>query len=158
MLATKNDLPVATRKKVISLLSASLADVIDLKLQAKQAHWNVKGANFIALHELFDKVVAEADEAGDTIAERIMQLGGSAAGGARLVAKQSRLKDYPLLVADGLKHADALSSAIAAFNTHARRAIDAADEAGDAVSADMLTGIVAGFDKLLWFVEAHIQK
>jgi len=56
MFDTRNDLPANTRTKVIELLNARLADAIDLGAQTKHAHWNVKGPNFIALHELFDKV------------------------------------------------------------------------------------------------------
>src|SRR5262249_21348715 len=59
MFKTKNDLPEATRAKAVELLNARLADCIDLQTQTKQAHWNVKGPTFIALHELFDKINEE---------------------------------------------------------------------------------------------------
>ena len=64
MYQTKNDLPAQTRADVIEILNARLADSVDLMHQAKQAHWNVKGPNFIALHELFDDVVEEIAEHG----------------------------------------------------------------------------------------------
>src|SRR5579862_6301655 len=80
MFDTRNDLPAGTRTKIIELLNARLADAIDLGAQTKHAHWNVKGPNFIALHELFDKIYSEVSEDVDMIAERIMQLGGSAHG------------------------------------------------------------------------------
>ena len=56
MFKTKNDLSETIRANAIELLNARLADAIDLQTQTKQAHWNVKGPNFIALHELFDKI------------------------------------------------------------------------------------------------------
>jgi len=155
---TKNDIALKTRAQVIACLSPLLADAIALKLQIKQAHWNVKGENFIALHELFDKIASEAEEDADMIAERIVQLGGEAEGTARAVAKNSRLKEYPYTIADGQKHADALSSAIAAFNEMGREAIDKTDELGDAITADMLTQIVRGLDKQMWFVESHLKE
>lgn len=158
MYPTKNDIPSAKRGKVIESLSRLLPDAVDLKAQAKQAHWNVKGEEFIALHELFDKVSGEADAAIDLIAERIIQLGGEADGSVRTAAKKSRLQPYPYLIAGCQEHADALSSAVAAFNANGRAAIDETAAAGDAITADMLTGIVGGLDKLLWFVEAHIEK
>jgi len=154
---TKNDITAKIRKQVIEQLAPLLADAIALKLQTKQAHWNVKGENFISLHELFDKVASEVDEAADTIAERIVQLGGEASGTARAVAKASRLIEYPFTIADGQEHAFALSSAIAAFNSEGRDAIDKTASAGDAITADMLTGIVRGLDKQLWFVESHLK-
>ena len=95
MFRTKNDIPEATRAKVVELLNARLADCIDLQTQTKQAHWNVKGPNFIALHELFDKVNEAVEEYVDDIAERAVQLGGVAEGTARMVAKRSSLREYP---------------------------------------------------------------
>ena len=89
---TRNDMPVKTRKKVVELLNARLVDAIDLSLQAKQAHWNVRGPNFIALHELFDKIAEHAEEQVDALAERITALGGTAVGTVRAVASRSTLK------------------------------------------------------------------
>ncbi len=155
---TKNDLSAKTRDGVIKLLNARLADSIDLALQGKQAHWNVKGPQFIALHELFDKVVESAEGWTDEIAERAVALGGTAFGTARVVAKSSTLDEYPLNIGDGMKHVDALSTALAAYAKVVRAAIDASDKLGDAVTADLFTSIAAEADKYLWFVEAHQQK
>jgi starvation-inducible DNA-binding protein len=90
------------------------------------------------------------------IAERIVQLGGTAEGTVPVIAKQSRLKEYPISLVESSEHVEALSSAIAAFNTPARKAIDETATLGDAITADMLTGIVRGLDKQLWFVESHL--
>lgn len=155
---SKNDLPAATRKKLNLLLGQLLADGADLYSQTKQAHWNVKGENFIALHQLFDSLASEVSDAVDTIAERIMQLGGSAQGTVRVSAKKSRLSEYPLDAVDSQQHVDALSSTLALFNKHARKAIDESDALGDAVTADMFTSIVRGLDKQLWFVESHLKR
>jgi starvation-inducible DNA-binding protein len=154
---TKNDLPKKTREKVIDLLNARLADAVDLQSQAKQAHWNVKGPQFIALHELFDKVSEGAEEAIDLIAERAVQLGGTARGTARVAAKESSLKEYPLNITSGPDHVEALSNALATFGKALRAAIDASGKLGDADTADLFTGISRDADKLLWFVEAHNQ-
>src|SRR5712671_7887518 len=77
---TKNDLRAKTRRAMIDLLNQELADVLDLGLQAKQAHWNVKGPNFIGPHELFDKVAEELEELTDNMAERAVELGDVALG------------------------------------------------------------------------------
>lgn len=157
MFQTKNDLSEATRTKVIQLLNARLADCIDLQTQTKQAHWNVKGPHFIALHELFDKVYSAVSEYVDEIAERAVQLGGVAQGTARTVAKHSTLSEYPAAAVDGRSHVDALSTALASFGKLARKGIDEADELGDLDTADIFTEISRGIDKWLWFVEAHLQ-
>src|SRR5262245_16709438 len=157
LLKTQNDLPQKVRVKIIDLLNQNLAEILDLGLQAKQAHWNVKGPHFIGLHELFDKVAEELEEYTDDIAERAVELGGVALGTVQVVAKQSRLAAYPLTIAAGSNHVAALSNALAKFGASARAAIDAASKAGDADTADLFTEVSRGVDKLLWFVEAHAQ-
>jgi starvation-inducible DNA-binding protein len=156
MFKTKNDLSEVIRVKAVELLNARLADAIDLQTQIKQAHWNVKGPNFIALHELFDKINEEVEDYVDDIAERAVQLGGVAEGTARMVAKRSSLSEYPNAV-DGRSHVEALSSVLAAFGKAVRKAIDQANELGDLDTADLFTEVSRGIDKWLWFVEAHLQ-
>jgi starvation-inducible DNA-binding protein len=158
MFKTKNDLPEGTRVKMIELLNARLADCIDLQTQSKQAHWNVKGPHFIALHELFDKINEEVEDYVDEIAERAVQLGGVAEGTARMAARRSSLSEYPANAVDGRSHVEALSSALAAFGKSARQAIDQCDELDDLDTADLFTEVSRGIDKWLWFVEAHLQQ
>lgn len=153
---TRNDLPLKVRQKIAALCNARLADATDLMLQAKVAHWNVKGVNFIALHELFDKVYDAAGEAVDEIAERCVALGGQAMGTVRTAARESNLKEYPATISQWKDHVAALSDRIATFGKLVREAIDAADEAGDADTADLFTGISRSMDKMLWFVESHL--
>jgi starvation-inducible DNA-binding protein len=154
---TKNDLPGKVRSRVLGTLGDRLADATDLMLQTKQAHWNVKGPNFIALHELFDKINEAVEDYVDDLAERAVQLGGVAEGTARMVAKRSSLAEYPAQAADGRSHVEALSSALTAFGTAARKGIDQANELGDLDTADLFTEVSRGIDKWLWFVEAHLQ-
>ena len=152
---TRNDLPEEVRREMIGLLNQQLADAIDLAYQAKQAHWNVKGPSFIALHELFDEVVEEIEEHVDDLAERAVELGGTACGTVRAAAGKSRLVEYPLEISSGADHVNALSGALADFGKTARAAIDEAANRGDADTADLFTEISRGVDKLLWKVEAH---
>ena len=155
--ATKNTLPEDTRKQVIPLLNQRLAECIDLQTQCKQAHWNVKGPTFIALHELFDDINEDVEEYVDLIAERVVQLGGIAEGTARIVAERTSLLDYPLTLRTGAEHVAALSDVLAQFGRSARMSIEEMDELEDADSADILTEVSRGIDKWLWFVEAHQQ-
>jgi starvation-inducible DNA-binding protein len=157
MFKTKNDLSEGIRVKAIELLNARLADAIDLQTQTKQAHWNAKGPNFIALHELFDKINEDVEDYVDDIAERVVQLGGVAEGTARLAAKRSALTEYPANASDGRSHVEALSSVLAAFGKSARKAINDSGDLGDLDTADLFTEISRGVDKWLWFVEAHLQ-
>lgn len=157
MPTTRNDLPDNTRKAMIALLNARLADAIDLRLAIKQAHWNVKGPNFIALHELFDQIQARVDTFVDDIAERGVALAGVVAGTAQVVAKTSQLEPYPTDITDEKAHLKALADRLAAFGKLARAAIDASDEAGDKDTADLFTGVSRQIDKDLWFIEAHLN-
>ncbi|HEX8370067.1 MAG TPA: DNA starvation/stationary phase protection protein Dps [Pyrinomonadaceae bacterium] len=154
---TKNGLSQETREKVIDILNARLADASDLKSQAKQAHWNVKGIHFFQLHELFDQVATAVEAHMDLIAERATALGGTALGTVRVAAQNSSLSEYPLEITDGTAHVDALSTALADFGNVVRRNIDETNDLGDADTADLFTEVSREIDKLLWFVEAHIQ-
>jgi len=155
---TRNDLAETTRSRIVNLLNRRLADAVDLATQVKAGHWNVKGANFIGLHKLFDDVHADVSGYADLIAERIVQLGGIAEGTARVAAERSELREYPSGVLPGDAHVDAVSIALAAFATRTRKAIDLSAEAGDQATADIFTEITRGTDKWLWFVEAHRQE
>ena len=154
---TKNDVPEASRHEAVALLNQRLADCIDLQAQSKQAHWNVKGPTFIALHHLFDEINAAVAEYADLLAERVVQLGGIAEGTVGVVAERSTLVDYPIGLSTGAEHVAALSDALALYGRSVRVGIEEMNELEDAGSADILTEISRGVDKWLWFVEAHQQ-
>ena len=158
MYPTKNDLPETTRRQMIDLCNARLADAIDLQTQTKQAHWNVKGPHFIALHELFDKVNEDVEDYVDLIAERAIQLGGGVEGTARSVAKRSTLPEYPVKAGSGRQHVDALSSVLSAFGKLMRGAIEESQRVNDQDTNDIFIEISRGVDKWLWMVEAHLQS
>jgi starvation-inducible DNA-binding protein len=157
MYETENDISLARRVEINALLNQRLADAVDLQMQMKQAHWNVKGPSFIGLHELFDKVDESVETYVDMIAERITQLGGIAEGTVRVAAGRTRLDEYPLRIAEGMAHVEAVSRALSTFGREARASIDQANELGDADTADLFTEVSRGIDKWLWFVEAHSQ-
>ncbi len=157
MYDTENDLSASRRLELAALMNQRLASAVDLQMQMKQAHWNVKGPSFIGLHELFDKVDAAVASYVDLIAERIVQLGGIAEGTVRVAAARSRLMEYPLAIADGLAHVEAVAIALSTFGHEARNTIEEANALGDADTADLFTEVSRGIDKWLWFVEAHSQ-
>ena len=157
MFDTRNDLPLGTRTKIVKLLNERLADAIDLGMQVKHAHWNVKGPNFIALHELFDKIAENVEEHIDTLAERATALGGIAHGTLAAVARATSLKPYPQHINEGVAHLKALAAALGAFGARVRAAIDDSTALKDADSADLFTGISREVDKDLWFLEAHLH-
>jgi len=154
---TGNDLKSNAKKVSIDVLNARLADGIDLALLTKQAHWNLKGPQFIAVHEMIDGFRTEIDTHIDTMAERIVQLGGTALGTTQTVAKATKLSAYPTDIYKIEDHLQALAERYATAANSVRAAIDETDEAGDADTADIFTAYSRALDKALWFLEAHLQ-
>ncbi|MEN9229721.1 MAG: DNA starvation/stationary phase protection protein Dps [Thermostichus sp. DG02_5_bins_236] len=151
------DLPQDSRVELVALLNQALANTLDLKTQVKQAHWNVKGMNFIALHEMFDTFAGTLEEYVDMLAERVTALGGVARGTARIVAQTSALPEYDLAAEEGRDHLQALASRYGQYAAATRSNIDRSTELGDADTADLFTEISRQVDKDLWFIEAHLQ-
>lgn len=145
------------KSTVIDILNARLADSIDLALIVKQAHWNLKGPNFIAVHEMLDPMRAAIDGHVDVIAERVAQLDGIALGTSQIVAKASTLPAYPTDIRKVTDHLQALAERFASLANQVREDIDATDEAGDADAADILTAYSRDLDKNLWFIKSHLE-
>jgi starvation-inducible DNA-binding protein len=155
--STQNDMAAETRKNMIDLLNQQLSDTFDLYSQTKQAHWNVKGAQFYQLHKLFDELAGGLLAYVDVIAERATALGGVAQGTVRMASDSSRLSEYPAGGIDSLPAVEALVKRYAALGATTREAIDTADEAKDMDTSDLFIEVSRGLDKWLWFLEAHLQ-
>ena len=154
---THIDLPLDARQKVIDILNQRLVDAIDLGIQAKMAHWNVRGKHFIGLHELFDKVAETAEENADDLAERIGQLGGVVRGTVQEVVKTTSLGVFDSGISKDVDIIGMLTQALATLANKARKDIDTTSDLGDQATSDLLTDVVRDTDKNLWFVEAHLQ-
>lgn len=155
---TKNDTKSNAKAVSMEALQARLADGIDLALVIKQAHWNLKGPQFIGIHLMLDGFRAEVSEWNDMMAERITQLGGTARGTVQAVEKHTNLQPYPTDIYKISDHLQALIERFAAVANAVRKNIDETDEAGDAGTADLFTEVSRGLDKQLWFLEAHTQE
>jgi len=144
-----------TREKSISLLKHNLAIALDLSFAVKQAHWTLKGPSFIGLHELMDQVTMHIRDASDTLAERIVILGGQPHGTVQTVTKATSLKPYPVEISDQAEHVDAVTERLMAFGSSLRKDLAKAADAGDEDTADLFTEISRVVDKDAWFVGAH---
>jgi starvation-inducible DNA-binding protein len=155
---TRNNLDSNAKAVAMALLNARVADSIDLALITKQAHWNLKGRQFIGIHEMLDGFRTQIDDFTDTMAERVVQLGGTALGTSQVVVKATGLKPYPTDIYAVEDHLHALIEAYGNVANAIRTSIAEADEAGDADTADIFTEVSRGLDKQLWFLEAHLQE
>lgn len=155
---THNTLSENIRGQSVELLNRHLAAAIDLHAQVKQAHWNVRGSSFSAVHELFDNTAVEVETYSDLIAERAAALGGTAHGTVHMAAERSFLVPYPLGVAEAREHIFALSQAVSAFGQSAREAIGLSTTYGDPVTADLFTQVAGGMDRQLWLIESHAVR
>lgn len=153
---TRLDIKSKTRESTTSLMNLLLSDLLDLYSQTKHAHWNVKGPYFITLHELFDRLATSLDLPIDDLAERITTLGGTAMGTVRHIAQSSRLKELAPKH-DGLSLVASLADRYATLAASVRAAIDVVDQAQDADSADLLTGLSRTLDKSVWLLESHLE-
>lgn len=155
---TINDVKSNAKSVAVELLNARVADCIDLALLTKQAHWNLKGREFIAVHEMLDGFRTQVDGFVDTMAERVTQLGGTALGTTQTTAKATTLAPYPVDIYGIPDHLHALIDRYGKAANNIRSSIDQAADAGDANTADIFTEVSRGLDKALWFLEAHIQE
>jgi starvation-inducible DNA-binding protein len=154
---TRNDIPREQRELLIGVLNRQLGDTLDLYTQTKYAHWNVKGSDFIQLHELFDELATHLIGFVDLIAERATALGGTALGTARMAAEASTLPEFPSDAVEGMAAVGALSDRFGAYARSTRTAIDEAEKLGDTDTNDLFTEVSRQIDKDLWFLEAHLQ-
>lgn len=154
---SRNDVNDNAKKASIGVLQPCLADAIDLYNATRQAHWNVKGPQFHALHTMFETFYTTLATDIDDLAERLVQLGGTATGTSQAVAATTRLPPYPTDIRQGMEHVTALAERYAALAASIRAGIDTTDEAGDADTADILTGVSKNLDKALWMLEATAE-
>ena len=157
MHATSHDMPLESREQMVALCNQQLANIFDLYAQTKQAHWNVKGMHFEALHVLFDKMADTVFPFGDMIAERATALGGTALGTVRMAAGATELPEFPDDVFDGESMLKIVVERWAQFAASCRASISQAEASNDMDTADMFTEISREVDKLMWFAEAHLQ-
>lgn len=153
---TRNDLGENARLVSVGLLNAALVDLMDLTNAVRMAHWTVRGPHFAALHAQFGEFYQQLSEVTDDVAERVVQLGGTPDGTTQRAAARTRLAPYGEDLRDGMAHVTALTERYAALARTTRTAVDAAAEAGDADTADLLTGTSRMLDKALWMLEAHL--
>ncbi|MGO4535485.1 Dps family protein [Leifsonia sp. 2MCAF36] len=142
---------------VAQFLTPVVLDLTAIVVNGKQAHWHVRGANFIGVHELLDTIVAHAQEWADLAAERIVALGlpvdarlGTVAAKTTTGELTAGFRPSNETIAEVIAQLDA---ALAAVNTAVRELAEL-----DQTSQDVAIEIARGLDKDRWFLFAHISE
>jgi starvation-inducible DNA-binding protein len=144
----------AERTATGAILQATLVDLIDLSLIAKQAHWNVVGTNFRSAHLQLDELVAASRQYVDDVAERANAIGVSPNGKTRTVLESSGLPDYPANWQSVESTVAAIVAILGTVIQRLRKHIDETDKS-DLVTQDLLIGIAAELEKQHWMWQAQ---
>ncbi|MBT8451099.1 MAG: DNA starvation/stationary phase protection protein Dps [Deltaproteobacteria bacterium] len=150
-------LPQEAKTQLVDTLNSMLATTSDLRSQVKQAHWNIKGPQFVARHELFDNLAAKLLGYADVIAERAATLGGYATGTVRQSAEHSKLPEYDVRAVDGKHHIKALVDRYSEYTRLIRHAVNQAEKVDDPATEDVYTEILRGTELDMWFLESHLN-
>jgi starvation-inducible DNA-binding protein len=142
------------KQKSATELQTVLVDLIDLTLQGKQAHWNVVGPQFRALHLELDEVVEDSRKWADEVAERIRALGVAADGRASVIGKFTGIESLPEGIITDKEVLIRITDQLARVAAHGRASIDRLDGT-DKVSEDILIEVVEGLEKHLWMFRSQ---
>jgi starvation-inducible DNA-binding protein len=133
-------------------LQKALSALIDLSLQAKQAHWNCTGPHFKPVHLQLDELVDVVRGQYDEIAERIATLGHAAEGGLSATAKRSPIEPFRDGFVEAIAAATVIAKHLRKVIAIVREGIDATSEL-DPVSQDLLIETASVLEKQLWMLE-----
>ncbi|MFC5338313.1 Dps family protein [Leucobacter denitrificans] len=138
-------------------LTPVLHNLIALGVNGKQAHWHVRGENFVSVHEFLDEIIAHAQDNADTIAERLVALGLAVDARINTVAEKS---GNPAMLV-GFQQAEVtVREMIAQLDATLDALYSAVDglERIDPVSQDLVIAAAQLFDKDRWFLNSHYAK
>lgn len=157
-MAFKRDiLPADATKKVAGALQKVLVDLVDLSLQLKQAHWNVRGQMFRAVHLQLDEIVETARDASDDVAERLATLGVPPDGRLVTLTESTSLEAYPPEFIGWQQTITLVADRLMATIKQVRDGIEIAGEV-DPISEDLLIEVSGDLEKHLWMVQAQEEN
>lgn len=142
---------------VAQYLTPVVQNLVALGVNAKQAHWHIRGMNFIGVHEFLDEVVEHAQDAADTLAERIVALGLPIDARIETVAAKATTPK----LSDGFQPSKMVLKEVIAQIDATRETVARAVhglESVDPVSQDLTIAVAQQLDKDRWFLFSHIAE
>ncbi len=145
-------------KKVTEHLDTHLANLHVLYTKLHNYHWNVEGSEFFTLHEKLEELYDAVAEEIDVVAERILMIGHRPSADMASYLKKATLKEAASVGIRGNEVAQTLLDDYATLVKALRDGIKAAQAIDDEVSADMMIGTVAEYEKTIWMLTAYLNK
>lgn len=146
----------ADRKKVADQLQILFADTYNLYYKTHAYHWNVTGPRFQPLHDIFETQYNELWTATDEIAERIRSLGFYAPAGYHEISSRTTIEEE-----QGVPSADDMIANLVkgheAVSRTAKKVLQAAEQAGDTATDDLVSPRVTYHEKTAWMLRAMLE-
>lgn len=152
--STTLSLPSDIADSATQHLQPLLTELLALRLDVKQAHWNVQGRHFRNLHLALDELAQDLDGWIDAVAERIVAAGVPADGRPATVAAQATAPAFPEGFVSDETTVEAVATALAAVAADARRRLPSLEQ--DLVSQDLVIDVVHGLEKHLWMLRSQL--
>jgi len=142
--------------KLHSKLNEYLANQQVMYIKLHNLHWYVQGRGFFTLHAKLEELYDQTAEIFDAVAERILALGGNPVASmekALSLTSVKELDDKPISVEDTVEY---LKTDVEYWIKDSEEIVKLAEEAGDVGTADLFTGYLAEYQKLLWMLKAYL--
>lgn len=145
-------------EKLVSKMNAYLANQEIMYIKLHNMHWNLRGNGFFTLHAKFEELYDQTAEIIDEVAERILAIGAAPVANLKEALEVTAVKELPNGPISSEEAIRILTIDVEYWIKDSKEILALADEAGDAVTADIFTGYVKEYEKLLWMLKAYAQK
>lgn len=149
-----SDIDAERRQQIVDGLNRVLANLIEIGVSSKQAHWNVRGPNFMGLHELFDMIAEEAYDFADTVAERVRAFNQLSHGTIQDVIDGSVMMPFPSSETNNTNLTQLMHQRLITVTNCVRTYADNMDD--EIATQDVYIEILRGLEKRAWMLEAHL--
>ncbi|MFZ4105054.1 Dps family protein [Flavobacterium sp.] len=144
-------------KRIIALLTKTLADEVTLYTKIRKFHWNVSGDSFMELHKLFQAQYNELEENIDEIAERINKLGGKTIGTMTEFLEITSINESPNVYPNQKEMIKELLADHETIVKELRKNIDESNENKDVGTVDFLTGLMQQHETMAWILRRYLS-